>query len=832
MNYERNFTGAIREVFKNAESGIPTMVISPTATGKTTTIPYLIHRHLKESNRSSRVVVCIPTRIAAVSVTARAQELYPSAKIEHRYGTYSPPSNADIVYSTPNQLLLEYVWSLEYGKQGDSFPWDAVVIDEVHMRTSVMSLILSFHRLLLKERRETAKKIVTVLMTATQDVDLGPFEFVQFPVASVSPPAVTTVYLETSVAEGELNQRTADLTVQLTKSQNPLSILVFVKGIGMAKDIENRIRKRNPPDVEILLLNGKVSLNEFQKIMRPISTKSSVKSKRRVIISTNVAESSITIPFVGYVVDTLLERRPANSDPFASNALEDAPITVTSSEQRKGRVGRSAQTGGIAYYYPMKTQEEYEEYYLSGNYPESKERAPDIQLASPLKMCIFLIDRRFSPRVILEEVRNLNETFLEMIKRNIITVSYTINDEMVEDDLTDLMDRYSEQFDYELEEELDEDEERLEEHLELTDIGKFWMQTHRLDYMPLLFIYNWCFVKQYDPIVGCLIAVIMNEDHEGIFSEMRPDQTRESWIEHQKETYDRYLGVDPLSTLLYLFYDLFRFLPLTASLTFEAASIRSWCSARRIGFEPLYNILLEWKVLCGVVAQKSSRSMSRYMDVQEAILKTIECSDPMQKLTLFGKSYGTYDSEMKDVRLHYGGVPYLEAPHADYPRSICYLKLRSVRLLHADVQRSFNFFVLGDYEQVRYDHPLASLVTSSVKYLDLDDGDRYRRVLPYEIGLIHGLFRLPEWVEEHGEVKKSLVLPSCIFPPFLGTERNVKVRTERKPAPEIEYVFEEQREGEDYSATIVLNMLLSLTSRNEELNEQQRVAGAFYPVQY
>lgn len=856
MDYESRFAAAIDAIFGNSRAGTATMVVAPTATGKSVTIPKLIYARLSEPN--ARVVVCIPTRIAAISVAAKAQQLYPEIKIEHRYGAYSPSSDANIVYTTPTQLLLEYVHSLEYGKQGDSFPWDAVVIDEVHMRTTIMSLILSFHRIMVDNRRQSAKKIVTVLMTATPVVELGLFEFVGFPVSVQSTSSVTTVYLEREVANSDLNNGTATLVLSLVEINNPYSILVFVKGIGAAKDIEMQILKENPQAVEIFLLNGKIPLNEFYKIMQPPAKKYNKILKtyeyvKRVILSTNVAESSITIPYVGYVVDTLLERRPSVGDTFATNALEDTPITHTSSEQRKGRVGRSSETKGVAFYHPMMTRDQYQEYYLSGNHPESRVRVPDIQLAPPIKICVFLIDRLFSPRNVLLEVENLSDYLLEMMERNIIQITYTSNCPLDGDETTEeLMNRYVAQF---AESELEESEsyasaseelslgseeesctERLEEHISLTEIGKFWMQNHRLDYMAMLFIYNWSFVKKYDPIVGCLIAVIVNEEHEGIFSEIRRDQTRESWIEYHKEAYARYLGVDPLSTLLYLFYDLFRFLPRTASLSFEASNIRSWCNARRIGFEPLYNILLEWKVLCSTVAQKSNRSMAQYMSIPEAIQKTIECCDPQQRLRLYlGSRYS--NESMKDVKLHYGGVPYLDAPlkHNSYPQTVCYLKLRSTRLLNSDQRRSVNFYVLGNYDRILYNNPLAAIPVVAVTELDLEDEDRYRRVEPHEIGLVRGLFALPSWVkkEDTKESERSLVLPSCIFPFFLGPERNTRTRQKPKYEAEIEYVFADDEEEEDRPSTAVeLNMLISQRATSEQLDDYETVSGHFRPKIY
>lgn len=865
MEYEKRFGPAVDSVFRNQRTGIPTMVISPTATGKTTTIPVMIHSRL---GPGSRVVVCIPTRIAVISIAEKAQKLYPSVKIESRYGSYSPPSEADIVYTTPTQLLLEYVRSLDYGKQGDSFPWDAVIIDEVHMRTLIMSLILSFHRVLTDVRRKNAKGVVTVLMTATPSIDLGPFDYAAFPVSAVPGSTAKTVFLEQAVEQDKINEKAAEVTLSLLKGKDPFSILVFVKGIVAAQQVERLILEAEPADVEIFLLNGKAPLSVFNQIMKPITIRKRVVIKR-VVISTNVAESSITIPHVAHVVDTLLERRPSVADPFATNSLEDYRITHTSSTQRKGRIARNTEVKGVAFYHPLMTEEEYKTFYESGIYEEARVRVPDIQLTSPLKIITFLIDHLFSPREVLLEIETLNDHFYELVQRHVISVSYRVDGSTVEGDVRDLMEAYVEQFNIEQSEsnsysssassesEVSEASivEQMEEHMALTDRGHFWIQNHWLEYMPMLFVYKWCFVKKYDPIVGCLIATIMNEEHEGIFAGSdRYDSNVRVIIEMQKQVYARYLGVDPLSTLLYLFYDLFRFLPLVATLSFEAVNIRSWCTLHRIGFDPVFNILLKWKMLCGTVAQKSSRSMLNYMDIAEAIKKTINCCDSIQALSLSGGMEYT-DLDYRKVQIRYGGVPYLDdvSDKRRFPQKVHFLKLRSTRLLNGDATRSFNFFVLGDYRSISYRNPLSSLQITSVSHVNIDDGDRYHRVEPYEIGLISGMFAMPDWIFDKRTERKStsvaedladvdvsndkpteiktLILPSVIYPPFFNQDKNIRRVKIKAYEPEIEYVLGESAPTDQYfSSAVELDMLLGLWAYNEEIDDRVRVPGHNYPL--
>ncbi len=310
---------ALRAPFLEAISRQPVVVSSPTGSGKSTEIPRWCLAHAP----GARVLVVEPRRVACRSLAARVADLE-GTKLGDSVGyvvrddkTMSDPTR--IVFATPGIVL----------RQPELLEGSAtVILDEFHERTLDVDLLLA-----LLVRRRTSGLVV---MSATLDGDR-----VASHVGGVHLTAegrafpVDVRYLGRGDAlpdAGELPTRVRDAV--MGAAGDPGDILVFLPGKA---EIE-ACRRVLDGAFTIVPLHGGLSLDEQRRAFDGAT-------RRKVILATNVAETSITIPGVGVVIDAGLVRLTRYVDGRGSLVL--APIADDAAAQRAGRAGRTAP--GVAY---------------------------------------------------------------------------------------------------------------------------------------------------------------------------------------------------------------------------------------------------------------------------------------------------------------------------------------------------------------------------------------------------------------------------------------------------------------------------------------------------
>lgn len=309
------------------------IICGETGSGKTTQIPKIC----LELGRGLHGLIghTQPRRIAARSVATRlAQELNQplgeAVGFQVRFTENVKPTTA-IKLMTDGILLAE--------TQGDAYlnRYDTIIIDEAHERSLNIDFLLGYLKQLLPKRPEL-KVIVT---SATIDADRFSRHFNGAPVIEVSGRTFPVEMRYRPLAEHkddedglevDLEQAVADAVDELQR-EGLGDTLVFLPGEREIRDVAEHLRKAQLRGTEILPLFARLSHEEQQRIFKP-------SSGRRIVLTTNVAETSLTVPGIRYVIDTGLARVKRYSPRSKVEQLQIEPISQAAANQRAGRCGR------------------------------------------------------------------------------------------------------------------------------------------------------------------------------------------------------------------------------------------------------------------------------------------------------------------------------------------------------------------------------------------------------------------------------------------------------------------------------------------------------------
>jgi len=313
----------------------PVVIVSgETGSGKTTQIPKFC---LAAGRGISGMIGCTqPRRIAATTVSHRlAEELGQNLgqavgyKIRFKERT---GANTFIKIMTDGILLAE--------TQNDPFlnAYDTVIVDEAHERSLNIDFVLGILKDLIT-RRKDLKLIIT---SATIDTEKFSKSFGDAPVIEVSGrmyPVETRYFFKTTQDAQNAEQsyvESAVWAVDQLQSEGPFGdILVFMPTEQDIRECCETISGRNYRNTTVMPLFARLSAAEQKKVFAGIAG-------RKIIVATNVAETSITIPGIKYVVDSGLARIARYTPRYRITALPVSPISQSSANQRKGRCGRVA----------------------------------------------------------------------------------------------------------------------------------------------------------------------------------------------------------------------------------------------------------------------------------------------------------------------------------------------------------------------------------------------------------------------------------------------------------------------------------------------------------
>src|SRR5260221_6192015 len=309
------------------------IVCGETGSGKTTQLPKIcldlgrgVHGMIGHTQ---------PRRIAARSVAARVAEelqtpLGDAVGFQVRFNDKTSADNY-IKVMTDGILLAQ--------TQADRWlsQYDTLIIDEAHERSLNIDFLLGYVKQLLPRRPEL-KLIIT---SATIDADRFSAHFDNAPVVEVSGRLYPVDVWYRPFDEDDEDEHEIDLPEAIIKAVDEVTarttsgdVLVFLPGEREIRDAAEALRKHHPQGMEILPLFARLSAQDQERIF------SSGGAMRRIVLATNVAETSLTVPGIRFVVDSGLARINRYSYRNKVELLQVEKISRASANQRAGRCGR------------------------------------------------------------------------------------------------------------------------------------------------------------------------------------------------------------------------------------------------------------------------------------------------------------------------------------------------------------------------------------------------------------------------------------------------------------------------------------------------------------
>ena len=323
----------IDEILSAIDTYDSVILSAPPGSGKTTRVPAALFGEFK------KIIVLVPKRIAAISAAGRIAEennwtLGREVGYQVRFENKSE-KHTQIVFMTEGVFIK---------KLQDPELWTdlgLIIFDEFHERSSQLDLALG----LTLERQILEEKIKIMIMSATLETTrlrsfLSNPKLIE---VKATPHPLEIIKCKKSqrlkIDQGFSDVLMESLNAASTRSKN--DILIFLPGLSEIRFIERAILAKFR-QFEICVLHGSISLGEQKNILR-----GKTESKRRIILATNIAESSLTIPGVDCVIDSGLVKKSVTEAKIGFKKLELSRISLFSAKQRAGRAARTGP--GVCY---------------------------------------------------------------------------------------------------------------------------------------------------------------------------------------------------------------------------------------------------------------------------------------------------------------------------------------------------------------------------------------------------------------------------------------------------------------------------------------------------
>ncbi|KAJ3170754.1 putative ATP-dependent RNA helicase dhr2 [Geranomyces variabilis] len=312
-----------------------TVIVGETGSGKTTQIPQFLHD--AGLTKNGMIAITQPRRVAALLIAKRVAEEM-GTRLGDKVG-YSirfddtTAATTKIKYMTDGMLLRELLSDRKLSK------YSVIILDEAHERTLRTDVLFGMVKGIQRERQDLKIIVMSATLNAerfSEYFDGAEILYVQgrqFPVRTFVPASQLEDYVDAALVT----------TFQLHQEQPKGDFLVFLTGQeeidNLQKLMEEQARDLPPncPKLLVCPIYAKLPTDQQTRVFEPAPP-----GTRKVILSTNVAETSITISGIRYVIDTGVSKVRSFNAKTGMESLTVQPISKASAQQRAGRAGREA----------------------------------------------------------------------------------------------------------------------------------------------------------------------------------------------------------------------------------------------------------------------------------------------------------------------------------------------------------------------------------------------------------------------------------------------------------------------------------------------------------
>ena len=328
----------ILETLKNNQVIV---VQSPTGSGKTTQIPVILHE--AGYSESGIIAVTQPRRIAALSVSE-----FISKQLKTKYPGlvgYKMRFEDKTDITTKIKIMTDGILLQEMKLDPYMSKYSVIMVDEAHERSLNIDFVLGLLKRVLAVRHDFKVIVSSATMNAESfsnyfgGCPIVTIDTQTFPVTMVyDPPALNTTTLTAEGTEALLSkiEETID---RVLDNKGTGDILVFLPGEKIIKDCMERLYNSTfRSKIHIVPLYGRLPKEEQEKVFD-----SAPFGKKKVVLSTNIAETSVTINGITTVIDSGLAKLNFYSPRTFTSSLNETPVSRASCNQRRGRAGRTCE---------------------------------------------------------------------------------------------------------------------------------------------------------------------------------------------------------------------------------------------------------------------------------------------------------------------------------------------------------------------------------------------------------------------------------------------------------------------------------------------------------
>lgn len=355
------------KIFQNTQIMV---FVGETGSGKTTQIPQFVLYDDMPHLHGNQVACTQPRRVAAMSVAKRvADEMDVELGAEVGYLVRFEHKTSDktiLKYMTDGMLLREAM------DDHDLTKYSCIILDEAHERTLATDILMG----LLKQVSLRRPDLKIIIMSATLDAEKFQKYFDDAPLLAVPGRTHPVEIYYTPEYQKDYLDAAIRTVLQIHATEDEGDVLLFLTGEEEIEDAcrkiqlecDELIREQNAGPMKVYPLYGSLPPHQQQKIFdpAPVNGRAGGRPGRKVIVSTNIAETSLTIDGVVYVVDPGFSKQKVYNPRIRVESLLVSPISKASAQQRAGRAGRTRPGKCFRLY----TEEAFQKELIEQLYPE------------------------------------------------------------------------------------------------------------------------------------------------------------------------------------------------------------------------------------------------------------------------------------------------------------------------------------------------------------------------------------------------------------------------------------------------------------------------------